>query len=206
MTRTLTIVYVLSLLLLSGCDGAGGGLYGSGGGGGGGGGNTDTSTPAGNLLVTFSPASGFPQGQDPATFEIGDGSITASGGVGATLGRTGLYADDLFAWDFFAGEGAGGSMTFEGLEVLAVDGYWVHPQDQTAGATMTVNFSGGGSQSVDSAAVNPFGALGQAQGFFDTVTAPDGETITDLAFAFADGAEANDVAALDVLELTIAGE
>ncbi len=201
MIRTLMIAQVLGLLLLSGCDGGGGGLY-----GGGGGGNTGTSTPDGNLLVTFSPASGFPEGEDPATFEIGDGSITASGGAAGTLGRTGLYADDLFAWDFFAGQGAGGSMTFDGLEVQAVDGYWVHPQDQTAIATMTVNFSGGGSATVDSAAVDPFGALGQAQGFFDTVTAPDGQTITDLAFAFGDGADSTDLAVLDALELTVSGD
>ena len=200
MIRNLMFVHVVGLILLSGCNTGGGG---GGGGAGEGGGNSDTTTPTDNLLVTFSPPSGFPQGEDPATFEIGDGSITASGGTAGTLGATGLYADDLFAWDFFAGDGSGGSMTFDGLAVLAIEGYWVHRQDQTTIGTMTVNFSGGGSQTVDSAAVDPFGALGQAQGFFDTVTAPDGETITDLAFGFADGAEADDLAVLVVLELTV---
>ncbi len=96
--------------------------------------------------ISFSPASGFPQGVDPAEFSIGAGSITASGGTAETRGEFGLYADDLFGWDFLAG--SEGMITFNDLDVVAIDGYWVHPDRQTAGATMTVMFSGGGSATV----------------------------------------------------------
>ena len=151
--------------------------------------------------ITFSPASGFPQGVDPAEFSIGAGSITASGGTAETRGEFGLYADDLFAWDFLAG--SEGMITFNDLDVVAIDGYWVHPDRQTAGATMTVMFSGGGSATVASAPVNATGAIAQPIGFFNTVTAPEGESITRLVFAFDGGADEGDVAALDVLELAV---
>ncbi len=166
--------------------------------------NTGTPPPAGDTrltAITFSPASGFPQGADPAEFPIGGGSITASGGTAETRGEFGLYADDLFAWDFLAG--SQGMITFNGLDVVAIDGYWVHPNRQTAGATMTVMFSGGGSATVASAPVDAGGLLGQPIGFFNTVTAPQGESITGLVFAFDEGAADGDVAALDVLELTV---
>ena len=151
--------------------------------------------------ITFSPASGFPQGADPAEFSIGDGSVNTSGGEAGTLGQPGLYADDRYAWDFFAG--STGSVTFTGLEVVSVDGYWVHPNSQSAAATMTVEFSGGGSVDVESAPVSAFGFFGQAPGFFESVNAPEGETISGLMFSFGDGADDGDVATLDVLELTI---
>lgn len=151
--------------------------------------------------ITFSPASGFPQGVDPAEFSIGAGSITASGGTAETRGEFGLYADDLYAWDFLAG--SEGMITFNNLDVVAINGYWVHPDRQTAGATMTVMFSGGGSATVASAPVNATGMLSQPVGFFNTVTAPEGESITSLVFAFDEGADDGDVAALDVLELAV---
>lgn len=151
--------------------------------------------------ITFSPGSGFPQGEDPAEFEITGGSITTSGGTAGTLFRPGLYADDSFAWDFFAG--ASGAITFNDLQVVAVDGYWVHPSGQEAIATITVNFSDGSVSTVESAPVNASGPLGQVVGFFDTVTAPDDETIVSLSFAFDEGASDGDLAALDVLELTV---
>ena len=134
-------------------------------------------------------------------FELGGGTITTVGGSAGTLGRFGLYADDPFAWDFFAG--ASGTITFEDLEVVAIDGYWVHPDSQDAGASMIVNFSDGTSSSVQSAPVIASGPLGQAVGFFETVSAPEGETISGLAFEFDDGAGDSDVAVLDVLELTV---
>ena len=74
---------------------------------------------------------------------------------------------------------------------------------QTAGATMTVMFSGGGTATVASAPVNATGVISQPIGFFNTVTAPEGESITSLVFAFDEGATDGDVAALDVLELTV---
>ena len=74
---------------------------------------------------------------------------------------------------------------------------------QTAGATMTVMFSGGGSVTVASAPVNATGMLAQPVGFFNTVSAPEGESITSLVFAFDEGADDGDVAALDVLELAV---
>ena len=151
--------------------------------------------------ITFSPASGFPQGVDPAEFSIGAGSITASGGTAETRGEFGLYADDLFGWDFLAG--SEGMITFNDLDAAAIDGYWVHPDRQTAGATMTVMFSGGGSVTVASAPVNATGMLAQPVGFFNTVSAPEGESITSLVFAFDEGADDGDVAALDVLELAV---
>ncbi len=174
----------------------------------GGGGNQNTGvdpSPGGTTgltAITFSPASGFPQGQDPAEFDVGGGSITAKGGEAGTLGLTGLYADDSFAWDFLAG--AQGSITFNDLEVIAVDGYWVHPNSQSAGATMTVNFTGGSTLTVASVPVNGFGTTGQAAGFFATVTAPQGESIASLTFDFDTGAGDGNVATLDVLELTVA--
>ena len=135
--------------------------------------NTDVGpSPEGTTrltAITFSPASGFPQREDPAEFDVGDGSITAAGGTAGTLGRTGLYADDSFAWDFLAG--VQGSITFNDLEVVAVDGYWVHPDGQDPGATMTVNFSGGSVLTVASVPIDGFGMPGQAAGFFNTVTA-----------------------------------
>ncbi len=151
--------------------------------------------------ITFSPASGFSQGADPAEFSSGGGSITASGGTAETRGEFGLYVDDLFAWDFPAGPE--GMIAFNDLDVIAIDGYWVHPDRQTAGATMTVMFSGGGSATVASAPVNATGMISQPVGFFNTVTAPEGESITSLAFAFDEGADDGDVAALDVLELAV---
>lgn len=167
--------------------------------------NTGDNPPAAGTTrvtaITFSPESGFPRGADPAQFSVGGGSITAAGGTAGTSGQLGLYADDQFAWDYLAG--VAGEITFTGLEVVGIDGYWVHPDSQSGGAVMTVNFSDGGSLAVESAAVNAFGFLGQAAGFFDSVTAPEGETITSLAFAFGEGASSGDVAALDVLELTV---
>ncbi len=163
--------------------------------------NDNTGTGTKLTAITFSPASGFPQEADPAEFSIGGGSITASGGTAETRGEFGLYADDLFAWDFLAGPE--GMITFNDLNVIAIDGYWVHPDRQTAGAAMTVMFSGGGSTTVASAAVNATGAISQPIGFFNTVTAPEGESITSLVFAFDEGAADGDVAALDVLELTV---
>ena len=151
--------------------------------------------------ITFSPASGFPQGADPAEFEVGGGSITATGGTAGTLGQFGLYADDLFAWDFFAG--ASGAITFNDLQVVAVDGYWVHPSGQSAVAIMTVDFSDGSMSTVESAPVSVAGPLGQAAGFFETVTAPEDETIVSLTFLFDGSASNGNVAALDVLELTV---
>ena len=151
--------------------------------------------------ITFSPSSGFAQDQDPVEFTVGDGSITTTGGTAGTQGQLGLYADDLFAWDFDAGNS--GSITFNDLEVIAVDGYWVHPNGQSAGATMTAVFSGGGFSAVASAPVVAFGRPGQSAGFFDTINAPDGETITELTFEFDAGSSDGDVAALDVLELTV---
>lgn len=148
-----------------------------------------------------SPASGFPQGADPAEFSVGAGSITASGGSAETRGELGLYADDLFAWDFLAG--SDGLITFNDLDVTAIDGYWVHPNRQAAGATMTVMFSGGGSAMVASAPVNATGLASQPIGFFATVTAPEGESITSLVFSSDEGAADGDVAALDVLELSV---
>lgn len=156
----------------------------------------------GDATITFSPTSGFPQGEDPAEFAVAGGSITASGGTAGTRGQLGLYADDAFAWDFLSGQT--GRITFTNLEVVTVAGYWVHPTTQDAGATMTVAFSGGGSATVASAPVAAFGLLGQPGGFFDSVSAPDGETITELTFDFDEGAIAGDVAALDVLTLTFA--
>ena len=166
--------------------------------------NTGTPPPEGTTRltpITFGPTSGFPQGTDPAEFSIGDGSITASGGTAQTLGLFGLYADDLFAWDFRAG--SEGLITFNDLDVAAIDGYWVHPNTQTDGATMTVMFSGGGSATVASAPVNAGGPISQPIGFFDTVEAPEGESITSLVFAFDEGAPGNYIAALDVLELIV---
>ncbi len=166
--------------------------------------NTGTPPPTGTTrltAITFSPASGFPLGVDPAEFSIGAGSITASGGTAETRGEFGLYADDLFAWDFLAG--SEGMIIFNVLDVVAINGYWVHPDRQTAGATMTVMFSGGGSATVASAPVNATGMLAQPVGFFNTVTASEGESITSLVFAFDEGADDGDVAALDVLELTV---
>ncbi len=154
--------------------------------------------------ITFSPGSGFPQREDPAEFEIAGGSITASGGTAGTLFRPGLYADDSFAWDFFAG--ASGAIAFNQLEVVAVDGYWVHPSGQSAFAIMTVDFSDGSVATVESAPVSAAGPLGQVAGFFDTVTAPDDETIVSLTFLFDESASNGDVAALDVLELTVRGQ
>lgn len=180
MRNMLTIMALC--LMLAGCPGAGPG------------GRTGT-------VITFSPSSGFPQGQDPATFDIGGGSVTAAGGTAGTLGLVGFYADGRYAWDLTAPATAG--ITFNNLEVVAVDGYWVHPDAQAAGATMTVNFSGGGSVPVPSAPVNTGGPLGQLQGFFDTVNAPDGETITDLTFEFDAAAPIGSIAALGVLELTL---
>lgn len=68
---------------------------------------------------------------------------------------------------------------------------------------MTAMFSGGGSSTVASAPVRPFGLPGQPDGFFATISAPDGETITGLTFEFDAGFADGDVAALDVLELTV---
>lgn len=157
----------------------------------------------GDATITFSPTSGFPQGADPADFAVAGGSITASGGTAGTRGQFGLYADDLFAWDFLSGPT--GRITFNDLQVITIAGYWVHPNAQSAGATMTVSFSGGGSETVASAPVAAFGLPGQPVGFFDSVSAPDGETISELTFEFDEGAVAGDVAALDVLTLTFAG-
>ncbi len=92
---------------------------------------------------------------------------------------------------------------YNDLNVIAIDGYWVHPDRQTAGAAMTGVFSGGGSATVASAPVNATGAIAQPIGFFNTVTAPEGESITSLVFAFDEDAADGDVAALDVLELTV---
>ncbi len=163
--------------------------------------NDNTGTGTKLNAITFSPASGFPQEADPAEFSIGGGSITASGGTAETRGEFGLYVDDLFAWDFPAGPE--GMITFNDLDVIAIDGYWVHPDRQTAGGAMTVVFTGGGSATVASAAVNATGAIAQPIGFFNTVTAPEGESITSLVFAFDEDAADGDVAALDVLELTV---
>ena len=68
---------------------------------------------------------------------------------------------------------------------------------------LPVVFSGGGSATVASAPVNATGAIAQPIGFFNTVTAPEGESITSLVFAFDEDAADGDVAALDVLELTV---
>lgn len=167
--------------------------------------NTDDSPPPEGTVrlspVTFSLASGFPQGSDPASFDIGGGTITASGGSAGTLGQTGLYADDLFAWDFRPG--ATGLFDLTGLEVVAIDGYWVQPSGQAGTATMTLNFSDDTTETIEAVAVNANGSPGQSGGFFDTVSAPEGETIDSLSFEFDDAADSADVAALDVLELTV---
>ena len=167
-----------------------------------GGSNPDGTTRL--TAITFSPASEFPQGEDPAEFDVDGGSITASGGTAGTLGQFGLYADDLYAWDFLAG--TTGRITFNDLAVVAVDGYWVHPSSQSAGATITVNFSDGSAVTVASVPVSAFGGIGQAAGFFVTITAPEGATITSLTFEFNDNASDGDVAALDVLEFTVPEE
>lgn len=197
-------MFLAGMVGLSGCgDGSLAALYGFDSGSG----NPNTggqAAPEGTTRlapITFSPTSGFPQGEDPAVFELGGGTITTVGGSAGTLGRFGLYADDPFAWDFFAG--ASGTITFEDLEVVAIDGYWVHPDSQDAGASMTVNFSDGSSSSVPSVPVNASGPLGQTVGFFDSVSAPEGETISGLDFEFDDGAGDSDVAVLDLLELTV---
>lgn len=189
-TRVLACMYCSVVVGLAGCGNANP--------------NVGTPPPEGTTRltpITFSPASGFPQGTDPAEFSVGAGSITASGGTAETRGEFGLYADDLFAWDFPAGPE--GMITFNDLDVASIDGYWVHPDRQTAGATMTVMFSGGGSTAVASAPVNATGLLAQPIGFFTTVTAPEGESITSLVFTFDDGASGGDVAALDVLGLAV---
>lgn len=164
----------------------------------------DTPTEEGTVrltAVTFSPTSGFPQGSDPATFNVGEGTITTSGGTAGTLGRTGLYADDRFAWDFKTG--VVGGFDLSELGVVAMDGYWVQPSGQTGTASMTVSFSDGSTEAIVAAAVNAGGSFGQAAGFFDTVNAPDGATIDSLSFEFDDNADADDVATLDVLELIV---
>lgn len=166
---------------------------------GGGGGSGETKLNP----VTFSPSSGFPQGPGPAQFAIGGGTIATNGGTAGTLGAPGLYADDSYSWMIVGGNNA--ELTFGDLQVLAVDGYWVHRDDRTIGATMTASFSGGGNVAVHSAAVNPAGSRGQSAGYFDTIRAPDGETIVSLTFTFDEGAGIGDVAALDMLTLTVAG-
>ncbi len=169
--------------------------------------NTGGDPPPGTQrleAITFSPASDFPQGEDPTTIEIGNGSVTFAGGRAGTLRLTGLYADDLYSRYYFAGDT--GEITFDGLEVVIVDGYFVHSNQQDVGATMTVSFSGGGSETVESVEVNPVGPSGDFSGYFDTVSAPEGETITGLRLEFNDAAGDNDVASLDLLELTVRDE
>lgn len=152
--------------------------------------------------ISFNPSERFPQNRDPATFEMDGGSITASGGAAGTVGLPGLYADDSFAWVFSA-TGAQGEITFADLDVVAIDGFWVYPNTQANFATMTAHLSGGGSRSVAAAPVNAFGGFGQSVGFFQTIMAPEGETITELTFQFPALGTFDDVAALDVLELTV---
>jgi len=188
------------LLAVGGCAiyGGGGGIENP---------NTDDPSPTGTQRlgpITFSPFSQFPQADDSVELDVGEGTVSFAGGEAGTVGQPGLYADDSVSWIIRAGDAA--MIQFEGLEVLAVDGYFVHPNVQINGATLIANFSGGSSEMIASASVNASGPLGQANGFFPTVSAPDGETIVSLVFQFGTGGAEGDIVVLDVLELTVPAE
>ena len=83
--------------------------------------------------------SDVPRGVDPATFDIGGGSVEFAGGTAGTLGIPSLYFNDLFAWDFTAGSTA--TITLTDLDVRAVRFYFAHQGD--SGATLTAEAATG---------------------------------------------------------------
>ena len=77
--------------------------------------------------------SDVPRGVDPATLDIGGGSVEFAGGIAGTVGIPSLYFNDLLAWDFTAGSTA--TITLTDLDVRAVRFYFAHQGD--SGATLT---------------------------------------------------------------------
>lgn len=150
--------------------------------------------------ITFNIFRQFPA-TDPAIVAAGNGTVTFSGGRAASEGLPGLYADDSYSWVLVAPNVT--EITFDGLDVVRMEGYWVHPDTQPFGATMVVAFSDGSEAVRSTAEVSALGDLGQPQGFMMPVEAPAGATI-DMVTLFHDaGAEDDSLAALDVLTLTV---
>ncbi len=78
--------------------------------------------------------SDLPRGVDPATFDIGGGSVEFAGGTAGTVGITSLYFNnDRFGWDLTAGSTA--TITLTDLDVRAVRFYFAHQGDSAATLT-----------------------------------------------------------------------
>jgi hypothetical protein len=150
--------------------------------------------------ITFNTFQAFPV-TDPAVVAAGTGTVTFSGGAAVSEGLLGLYADDSFSWVLPAPTIS--NIMYDGIDVVRLEAYWVHPDDQEFAATMTVAFSDGSETIRVSSAISARGEMAQPVGFIQPVEAPQGATIDSMRLEHDVRSPKNALAALDVLTLTV---
>lgn len=132
-----------------------------------------------------------PGGQDPASLSIGGGTVTFSGGTAGTLGIPPLYFNDLFSWDFAAGQTS--TITFDGLDVRKVRFYFAH-SGNTGSTLRAEDVDGNAIGTADSFAATSLGDT-RAIVEIDAGTTSIARLVTDVP--------AGAVVALDQLVLTV---